>query len=506
MRNLLILITLCALSLPKISYASELSECKGSPSEVDSKNDTYKELRNSWTNCSATVTFTDGRKYVAEFKDGKLSGQGTYTFSSGAKYIGEFKDGKPHGQGTFTFANGDKYIGEWKDDKRHGQGTFTSTDGSKYVGEYKDSKYHGQGTYTWADGEKYVGEWKDSKYHGQGTFTFANGDKYIGEWKDSKYHGQGTFTSTDGEKYVGEWKDNKRHGQGTFTSTDGSKYVGEYKDSKYHGQGTYTWADGRKYVGGFKDDNQHGQGTYTYSNGDIYEGDFLNGKRYGYGVHYENELSKVTATMTINGSTHAMKNNTVSHRWSYMPVKTIYHVNTNDIFLRCLNNKVGEKLHTNENGSPVIMILLQSYKINKKGYVLSFHLDDYNLGCGDVCTQIYLTTTGHNDLYRKINKNNLDPLKARLSSGIPIGGTSTSMSYTKRSDPNEPVRLFLDGGAHYLDRKNLQLYRSETKNYQCKIEPSLEFWMFAGKMTNKFIEQEQKILQQEEEDASKNKI
>ena len=29
----------------------------------------------------------------------------------------EFKDGKKHGQGTFTFSDGSKYVGEYKDNK-----------------------------------------------------------------------------------------------------------------------------------------------------------------------------------------------------------------------------------------------------------------------------------------------------------------------------------------------------------------------------------------------------
>ena len=542
-------------------YASNLSECKGSPLEVDSKNDTSKELRKSWTNCSATVTRTDGNKYVGEFKDGKLNGQGTYTYPNGDKYVGEWNDNKRHGQGIYTVANGNKYVGEWKDNKYHGQGTFTHTDGNKYVGEWKDNKYHGRGTYTFSNGNKYVGEWKDSKYHGQGTFTHTDGDKYVGEWNDDKMHGQGTYTWADGRKYIGEWNDDKMHGQGTFTSVNGDKYVGEYKDHKWHGQGTYTFANGNKYVGEYKDDKRHGQGTYTwadgnkyvgewkdskyhgqgtftsvngdkyvgefkdnkehgqgtdtYANGDIYEGEFLNGKRFGYGVYYEKELSKVTAVKTVNGSTHTIKNNTVSHRWSYMPVITIYHVNTNDVFLRCIN-KLGEKLNTSEKGSPVIMILLHSYKINKEGYLLSFNLDDYNLGCGDSCTQEYLITIAHNDLQRKIKKYNLNPSRARLSSGLPKKRSPLSLplykSYTKMSDPNDPIRLILkdiylmSNMEYYLDRKNLQLHRNIKQKYQCTIEPSLDFWMFAGKVTNKFIEQEQKLQQKMREDASKNKI
>ena len=71
----------------------------------------------TWTNCFGTKTSADGAKYVGEYKDGKLHGQGTATTPDGSKYIGEFKDGKKHGQGTETWPDGRKYVGEWKDGK-----------------------------------------------------------------------------------------------------------------------------------------------------------------------------------------------------------------------------------------------------------------------------------------------------------------------------------------------------------------------------------------------------
>ena len=160
-------------------------------------------------NCFGTYTWTNGNKYVGEFRDDKTNGQGVRTYPNGNKYVGEEKDGKKDGQGTLTFANGDKYVGEFKDDKRNGQGTFTFADGEKYVGEFKDGKINGQGTYTFASGEKYVGQWKDNEKHGQGTLTFANGEKYVGEYKDDKRNGQGFYIFKDGRADFCVYVDNK---------------------------------------------------------------------------------------------------------------------------------------------------------------------------------------------------------------------------------------------------------------------------------------------------------
>ena len=61
------------------------------------------------------------------------------------------------------YSNGDKYVGEYKDGKYHGQGTFNRYDGSKYVGGFRYGELNGQGTLTFPDGRKYEGEWKDGK-------------------------------------------------------------------------------------------------------------------------------------------------------------------------------------------------------------------------------------------------------------------------------------------------------------------------------------------------------
>ncbi|MDB9871179.1 hypothetical protein OAD33_08900, partial [Alphaproteobacteria bacterium] len=101
---------------------------------------------------------------------------GTFTWTNGDRYIGDWKENIRHGQGTYTWANGNKYVGEWQDNKKHGQGTITwEKSGSKYVGEHKDDKRNGEGTFTWANGDKYLGEYKNGNRTGEGIFSFANG-------------------------------------------------------------------------------------------------------------------------------------------------------------------------------------------------------------------------------------------------------------------------------------------------------------------------------------------
>ncbi len=43
------------------------------------------------------------------------NGFGTAVYTNGDKYVGEFKDSTMNGQGTKTWVNGNQYSGEWKD-------------------------------------------------------------------------------------------------------------------------------------------------------------------------------------------------------------------------------------------------------------------------------------------------------------------------------------------------------------------------------------------------------
>ena len=64
---------------------------------------------------------------------------GSYTYSNGAKYVGEFKEGKKHGQGTFTWADGSKYVWEFKDGQMW-NGTYYNADGT-FKGTYSNGEW-----------------------------------------------------------------------------------------------------------------------------------------------------------------------------------------------------------------------------------------------------------------------------------------------------------------------------------------------------------------------------
>lgn len=72
----------------------------------------------TWTNCEGTRTYSDGDKYIGEFKDGEYSGQGTFTFANGDSLVGEFKVGRfINGRATLT-TDGRKYVHWYKNGEK----------------------------------------------------------------------------------------------------------------------------------------------------------------------------------------------------------------------------------------------------------------------------------------------------------------------------------------------------------------------------------------------------
>lgn len=82
--------------------------------------------------------------YSGEFREDVPWGKGSYHLENGDVYEGEVRKGLYHSLGSgepssLVFANGDKYLGEFKDGRMTGQGTFWHNSGKKagdvYEGE-----------------------------------------------------------------------------------------------------------------------------------------------------------------------------------------------------------------------------------------------------------------------------------------------------------------------------------------------------------------------------------
>ena len=62
-----------------------------------------------------------------------------YTWSDGSKYVGEFKEGLPNGQGTLTSPDGSKHEGEYKNGRPWN--TIVYGRNGKIIGKYVNRKY-----------------------------------------------------------------------------------------------------------------------------------------------------------------------------------------------------------------------------------------------------------------------------------------------------------------------------------------------------------------------------
>lgn len=116
---------------------------------------------------------------------------GKFVFLDDSVYEGEYIEVSGskklrHGQGTFTSSGSyEKYIGNWKDDMMNGEGEYIFSSGAMYKGSFKNNLFDGVGEYIFADGSRYSGEWKSNKMHGVGEYIDIDNVS----WKGNYFNG-----------------------------------------------------------------------------------------------------------------------------------------------------------------------------------------------------------------------------------------------------------------------------------------------------------------------------
>ena len=94
------------------------------PSTTVAENNDNQNTANNGSNAGTTANALPdcNKEYCKE-------GRGVYVYSDGSRWVGEFRNGKPEGNGTCYYANGDKYIGGWKRHAPHNDGVMHYTNG-----------------------------------------------------------------------------------------------------------------------------------------------------------------------------------------------------------------------------------------------------------------------------------------------------------------------------------------------------------------------------------------
>lgn len=234
----------------------------------------------------ALIASVDGGevKFIGEWKDGSMDGQGIIYASNGVRMIGNMKDTSPDGQCILVLPDVGIYEGQFKNGELNGEGTVITPDGTAVKGQWSNDELVGDETvlpdyivnFTLETGS-YVGEADNGMAEGFGTFTWNNGNVYEGQYKDGEMHGLGILTLSDGVEYAGEFN-NSTLIRGIVKRPDRSLYVGGFNDFKFNGRGILVSLDGTvKYVGGFKDGKLHGDVTFTY-HGETIKGQWVNGE------------------------------------------------------------------------------------------------------------------------------------------------------------------------------------------------------------------------------------
>lgn len=298
-------------------------------------------------NGKGVYAMPDGGKYIGEFQNGEITGEGACYYLDGSMYRGEWLKGYPHGRGVKILADGSRREGDWRKGRlmreeiipveefiqkgreanqtgcisgncTTGQGIYIYPSGAVYVGEFRNGEIHGVGVCYYSDGSKYQGEWAHRYPDGTGTKSYKDGTQRTGLWrKGQPVDAAGNIVLMPNREAPSESADMQsgclfgdcQYGQGIFAYPDGSRYEGQFRSGKPEGNGTFFYVNNDRYVGGFKAGFPHGSGSLYKADGIAKKGLWRDGEYMGETVNVQPERTGCIAGNCQDGEgTYIFKN------------------------------------------------------------------------------------------------------------------------------------------------------------------------------------------------------
>lgn len=136
-----------------------------------------------------SVSYRDTSTYCGQVLDWRREGHGVYE-SDAEQYAGQWHADKQHGSGRQTWSDGRSFEGQFRDGRFSGKGHMrwqTATGAMVYEGEYANDAREGVGRFAWPDGRVYDGDWVKGKRHGRAVYRTARGEHKTSHWAEDRF-------------------------------------------------------------------------------------------------------------------------------------------------------------------------------------------------------------------------------------------------------------------------------------------------------------------------------
>lgn len=113
------------------------SSSSGTPASNNEKVDNTSTSQSPSSVQNTTSSPTEQKTGESGSNENVKNGYGSYTYTDGRVYRGNFKNGKFHGSGTLYFTDGSKLVGKWVKGVRDGKFTLYNTDNTTEIQTFK---------------------------------------------------------------------------------------------------------------------------------------------------------------------------------------------------------------------------------------------------------------------------------------------------------------------------------------------------------------------------------